>query len=148
MKKIVIALFVVCIIMFAAIRGGLWYVTQQFVDNQVIQAKPFAQISYKEIKTSLTGSATVTKLKVFIPAIDETIFIESIQFLAPDLISLLTLDHTLQQKQIPESLTLLVSGVTIDLNGKLMSMMDNPEVEPVGFWCHNRFKRQAHEHDG
>lgn len=131
MKKIVIALFVVCIVMFAAVRGGLWYVTQQFVDNQVALAQPFAKISYKEIKTSLTGSATVTKLKVFIPVIDETIYIESIQFLAADLISLLSLDYTLQQKQLPESLILLVSGITIDLNGKLMSMMDNPEVEPT-----------------
>lgn len=130
MKKIVIALFALSITFFAVIKGSLWYFTQQFVDNQIIQAKPFAQISYKELKTSLTGSAKVNGIKIFIPLADETIHIESIQFTAPDLITFLTLDSTLQQKRLPESLTIAVSGAALDLNGNIMNAMDNPNAAP------------------
>lgn len=131
MKKIVIALFVLSIAFFAAVKGSLWYFTQEFVDNQIIRAKPVAQISYKEIKTSFTGTATVTGVKVFIPVIDESIFIESIQFIAPDLITLLMLDSQLQKNELPESLRLIITGASLDLNGNLMKMIDNPDVEPT-----------------
>ncbi|MDX2505414.1 MAG: hypothetical protein QNL62_13185 [Gammaproteobacteria bacterium] len=130
MKKIVITLIVLSITIFAAIKGTTWYLTQQFVDNQIVQAKPFVQISYKDIKTSLTGSATVTGIKIYIPAIDDAIYIESIQFLAPDLMTLLALDNKLQRKQLPESLSLLISSASVDLNGNLMGIMDNPNAEP------------------
>lgn len=131
MKKIVIALFILSIAIFAGVKGLLWYQTEKFVENQVIQAKPFVDISYKDIETSFSGSATVNKLKVFIPTIDETIYIESIQFLTPDLMTLLTLDSKLDNKEIPESLSLLLTGVTLDLNGNLMKLMDNPDIEPT-----------------
>ena len=131
MKKIVIALAVITIVSFAVLKGGLWYLTQEFVDNQIIKAKPFVDISYNEIDSSLTGSATVSKVKVFIPALDETLYIESIQFLTPDLQTLFTLDSQLNNKQLPESLSLLISGLQLDLNGNIMKLMDNPDVEPT-----------------
>jgi len=131
MKKIVIALFILSIAIFAAIKALLWYQTEQFVENQITQAKPFTDISYQHIKTSLSGSATVYGIKVFIPAVDETILIDSIQFLAPDLITLLTLDNKLKDRQLPESMSLLISGVSLDLNGNLMKIMDNPDIEPT-----------------
>ncbi len=131
MKKIVIALFILSIALFAIVKGSLWYFTQQFVDNQVFQAKPLAQISYKEIKTSFTGSATVTGIKVYIPVLDESIIIESIKFIAPDLITLLSLDSQLQNNELPESLTLLITGATLNLNGNIMQLIDNPDVEPT-----------------
>ncbi len=131
MKKIVIAFIVLSVIIFAAVKGSLWYFTQQFVDNQIIQAKPFAQISYQDIETSLTGSATVNKVKVYLPLLDDSIFINSIQFSAPDLFSLLTLDSQLQQKQLPESLNLIIKGASLDLNGNLMKMFDNPDMPPT-----------------
>lgn len=131
MKKIVIALFILSIALFAIVKGSLWYFTQQFVDNQIIQAKPLAQISYKEIKTSFTGSATVTGVRVYVPAFDESILIKSIQFIAPDLITLLSLDSQLQNNELPESLNLMITGATLSLNGNIMQMIDNPDVEPT-----------------
>ncbi|MCW8931754.1 MAG: hypothetical protein OQL19_16165 [Gammaproteobacteria bacterium] len=131
MKKIVIALFIMSITCFAILKGSLWYFTQQFVDNQVIQAKSYAQITYKEIKSSFTGSATVSGIKVYIPLLDESIFIESIQFMAPDLITLLTLDNQLKNNELPESLKLIITGAALDLNGNLMKMIDNPDIPPT-----------------
>lgn len=130
MKKIFLALFVLTLVTIAALKGSLFYLTQQFVDNQITQAKPFVQISYKDIETSLTGTATVHKLKAYIPSMDESIRIESVKFIAPDLLSLMTLDSQLQKKQVPESLSLVVEGVSIDLNGNIMQLMDNPDAEP------------------
>lgn len=131
MKKIVTALFILTIVIFAAIKGVLWYKTEKFVENQIIQAKPFVDIAYSGIKTSLNGSATVNQIKIYIPAVDETIRIDSIQFLAPDLITLITLDNQLNNKQLPESLSLLISGAALDLNGNLMKILDNPDIEPT-----------------
>lgn len=131
MKKIVTALFILTIVFFAAIKGALWYKTEKFVENLIVQAKPVVDISYSGIKTSLNGSATVNQIKIYIPAVDETIRIDSIQFLAPDLITLLTLDNQLNNKQLPESLSLLVSGASLDLNGNLMKILDNPDIEPT-----------------
>lgn len=131
MKKIVIALFIVSIVSFAAIKGSLWYFSHEFVDNQIILAKPFAQISYKKINTSFAGSMTISEVTVYIPVIDDNIRIESIELIAPDLQTLLTLDNQLQNNKLPPSLTLLISGASLDLNGNLMKMLDNKDVEPT-----------------
>ena len=130
LKKSIIALLILSISGFAILYGSLWYFTQQFVDQQVFQAKPFAQISYKKIEPSLKGSATVTGIRFFIPSIDETIFIRSIKFTAPDLLTFLMLNSKTQQKQIPESLSLIISNAVINLNGPVMNMIDNPDIEP------------------
>ncbi len=131
MKKIVITLFALSILLFALVKGSLWYFTQQFVDDQITQAKPFAQISYKEIKTSFTGSATVNQIQVYIPALDESFSIEAIKFAAPNLITLLSLDSKLQNNELPESLSLIILGIAIDLDSSLMKMTDDPDVEPT-----------------
>ncbi len=131
MKKLFIALVVLTAVTLAALKGSLWYLTQQFVDNQIIQAKPYVQISYKDIETSLTGRARVNKLKVFIPSLNESIHIESMQFVAPNLFSLMTLDSQFKNQEIPESLSLIVRGISLNLNGNIMKLMDNPDAEPT-----------------
>ncbi len=131
MKKIIIAIFILSIALLAAVKGSLWYVTQEFVDKQIIQAKPFAQISYKEIKSSLTGSTTISGIKVSIPIINETLRIKSLQLIAPDLITLLTLNSQLQKNELPASLSFLISGLSLDLNADLMKMLDDPDIEPT-----------------
>ena len=130
MKKIFLVLFVLTALTLAALKGSLWYLTEQFIEHQIAQAKPFVQISYKDFETSLTGSATVHKLKVYIPSVDESIRIDSIKFTAPNLISLLTIDSQLQNGQLPEALSLIVKGISISLNGKIMQLLDNPDVDP------------------
>ncbi len=130
MKKTIIALLIIGISGFALLQGSLWYFTQQFVDQQVYKAKPFAQISYKEIETSMQGSAIVKGVRFFIPAINETIFIKSIEFIAPDVFTFLMLNSKTEQQQIPESLKLIISNAAINLNGPVMNMIDNPDIEP------------------
>ncbi len=122
MKKIFLVLFVLTVLTLAALKGSLWYLTEQFIEHQIAQAKPF--------ETSLAGSATVHKLKVYIPLVDESIHIDSIRFTAPDLISLLTMDSQIQDGQLPEALNLIVKGINISLNGKIMQLLDNPDMEP------------------
>ncbi len=131
MKKIVFVLFVLSLISYAVFKGSIWYFTQEFVDKQIIQAKPFAQISYKDIKLSFTGSATITDVKVFIPAMDENIVIKSVQFIAPDLLALLSLGSQLQKNELPESLRVIITGAELDLNGNLMKIIDDPNAEPT-----------------
>lgn len=131
MKKIIAILFLLSIALFAGIQGALWYFTQELVDNQIIQAKSFAQISYKDIKTSFTGTVTISDVKVFIPEIDENVHINSLKILSPDLQTLLSLDKQLQNNKLPESLTFLISGISLDLNGNFMKMLDNPNIEPT-----------------
>ncbi len=131
MKKIIIAIFILSVVLFAAIKGSLWYFTQEFVKNQIIQAKPFAEISYKEIKSSFTGSTTISGITVSIPLINETLRIKSIQLIAPDLITLLTLNSQLEKNKLPASLSFLISGLSLDLNSDLMKKLDDPDIEPT-----------------
>ncbi len=130
MKKVLLVIIVLTLLTFAALKGSLWYLTRQFVDQQILQAKPFVQISYKDIETSLTGRATVHKLKVFIPSVNDSISIDAIQLTSPDLLSLLTINRQLQKQQIPGSLNLFVKGIAINLNGKIMQLLDNPDAKP------------------
>ncbi len=131
MKKVIIVLFLLSIATIALLKGSSWYLTQQFVDKQIVQAKAFAQISYKKIETSLSGSAIVSDVQVFIPAINDTIRIKSIQFTAPDLLSFLMLDSKLKQKELPESLTLLITDAVVSIKGPIMTMMDNSDTDPT-----------------
>ena len=130
MKKIFLVLFVLSVLTLAALKGSLWYLTKQFIEHRIVQAKPFVQISYKDFETSLAGSATVHKLKAYIPSVDESIYIDSIKITAPDLPGLLSLDSQMQNDQLPEALNLIVKGISISLNGNIMQLLDNPDVEP------------------
>ena len=131
MKKAIIVLFLLSIATIALLKGSLWYLTQQFVDNQIAQAKVFTQISYKKIETSLSGSATVSGIQVFIPVINDTIHIKSIQFTAPDLLTFLMLDSKLKQKELPQSLSLQISEAVVNIKGPIMTMMDNSDTDPT-----------------
>lgn len=131
MKKLIIVLFILSITTIALLKGSLWYLTQQFVDNQITQAKVFAQITYKKIETSLNGSATVSGVQVFIPVINDTIHIKSIQFSASDLLTFLMLDSKLKQKELPQSLSLLISEAVVNIKGPIMTMMDNSDTDPT-----------------
>jgi hypothetical protein len=131
MKKIVLGLIIAIIVGIAVVIFGLQYKTEQFVNKLITDAKPFADISYKEIDTSLNGTATVHGVSIFIPFLDDTIYIKSVQFLAADMMSLATLDEQLQNNQIPESMHLVITGAVIAFNGNIMKMMDDPDIPPT-----------------
>jgi len=130
MKKIAIALFSLSILLFIIVKTSLWYFTHDFVDTQINNAKPFLQISYDKISSSFTGSATVHDIKVYIPTKDETLSIESVQFKAADLSSLLSLNSHLNNNELPKSLTLLIKGISLSLSGKIVKTLDDPTIEP------------------
>jgi hypothetical protein len=130
MKKIAIVLTLLSIVIFAALKGSLWYFTKQFVDNKIVQVSSLARITYKEIDTSLSGKATVKKIKMVIPLLDETIHIDSVQVITTDFLTLFNLPDQLNRQQFPKSLALAVSGLKLDLNGSLMQILDNPLNNP------------------
>jgi len=131
MKKIILALIILSVVMLAVIKLSLDYFTQDFVDYQIRQAKPQIEISYQQIKTSLAGRTTLSGVKVYFPYFDESINVDSIQLMAPDLFSLLTLGYTLQNNDLPSSLTMIITGASLDLNSKMMKMLDDPYIEPT-----------------
>jgi len=129
MKKLFSTLFLLSIILLGALKLALWYFSQEFVVTQIQQIDPLAEVAYESIETSFTGSATIRGIKAYIPLIDQTIHIDSIKIIAPDVKSLLTLDKQLQENNLPVSLTFLMSGLTLNFDSNLMKMLDDPDIE-------------------
>ncbi len=129
MKKTIFILFLLSISLLGAVKLSLWYFSQEFIDTQIQQINPLAQVAYKSIETSFTGSATIKDVKVYVPQVDQTIHINSIKIIAPDIESLLTLNSQLSANKLPASLTFLISGLTLGLDSNLMKMLDDPALE-------------------
>ncbi len=130
MKKIAIVLVLLSLLIFAGLKVGSWYLIKQLVNIKIAEVRPFAKIDYKEISTNLTGQANIKGVKVFIPLLDETLIIDSVQIITPDMLSLFNLPEKLQQNKFPESLAVAVNGLQIALNGNLMKILDNPKIPP------------------
>lgn len=134
MKKIIIALSILSILLIGGIKLGLSYFSQQFVDNQIRQMSSFVQFSYKSIETSIIeGNIIIKNIKAFIPAIKESVHINAITLTAPDAKSLFTINKQLQKNELPRSLNVLFSGISLDLDSSFMKSLDDPKanISPI-----------------
>ncbi len=123
-KLIKFAIFIsLPILAYGLIKLTLWYSTKLAIENLSKQSEGIVEIEYKTITSSLKGSVSVNAITIFIPIAKESIHIKSIRLSADNIISLLKLSLRLkfESDEIPKSLSLIIEGLRVDLNSKLIN---------------------------
>lgn len=124
--KLVIALALLAAIAYGALYGYLWHNLQKEAEAIVVQAKPVAEVSYKKISLAptLDGTLEISGIAIKPLGVDDTIAIQSIKVSYPDVLALLKSVIERDTQPLPDQLRIGVSGLSVDLNGPLMTAYD------------------------
>ncbi|MGB5063863.1 MAG: hypothetical protein WBQ37_08890 [Candidatus Competibacter sp.] len=120
LMKILTALLIVLILIAGGVGGYLWYNTKQQVDQFVMMAKPFAEISYGGIDVSPAGSLGVTRLRIAPNMVNDVITIGAIRMHAPNILALLEARWKLSRRELPDALSLSVRDFELPLYGGIL----------------------------
>ena len=124
LKIILIALPIALVLIVGGLWAYLWYSTKQQVDQLVAAAKPFADISYREIAISPAGSVGVNRVQIIINALNDSVRVGSIRLKAPNLLALLDIRSALSAGRLPAALTLALEQIEVSLDGGLLGASD------------------------
>ncbi|MBE2294432.1 MAG: hypothetical protein IAF00_05750 [Phycisphaerales bacterium] len=120
LMKFVATLLIFLILIAGGVGGYLWYDTKQRVDQFVMLAKPFAEISYGGIEISPTGSLGINRLRITPHTMNDVITIGALQLKAPNILELLKTYWQLRQGEPPQALSLSMRELELSLQGDLL----------------------------
>lgn len=120
LMTILVTILVVLVLMAGGIWGYLWHNTRQQVEQLIVAAKPFAEISHGGIEISPSGSAGVKQIKIIPHLVNDVISIGAIRLNAPNILALLNIRRQLSQGQLPEALSLTIRQLELPLHGGLI----------------------------
>ena len=126
----ILALLLVPVILYGSVKLAIWYTTQQTLKNLSKQCAGFLELNYQNISSSIKGSVSVNGLTVFIPMAKESIHIKRIRLSTDNILTLLTLTSKMESQDIPNNMGLLIEGMRIDLNSKLLKTPDETPQTP------------------
>ena len=131
-KKLIktLALLLLPFMLYGLLKLSIWYSTKNSIDKFSSQYAGFVKLSYKTISSSIKGNVSVHGLTVFIPMFKETIHIKKIRLSTDNILTLLSLTFKLKSEEIPKRLGLLVEGITIDINSKLLNSSQDLQQSP------------------
>lgn len=133
LKIALIALPIALILIVGALWVYLWYSTKQQVDQIVAAAKPFADISYRDISISPAGSVGVNRVQIIIDALNDSVRIGSIRLQAPNLLALLDIRRELSAGRLPSALALVLKQVEVSLDGGLLGASELAATQRSSF---------------
>jgi len=120
LMTILVTILVVLVLMAGGIWGYLWYNTRQQVEQLIVAAKPFAEISHGGIEVLPSGSAGVKQIKIIPHFVNDVISIGAIHLNTPNILALLNIRRQLSRGQLPEALSLTIRGLDLPLHGGIM----------------------------
>ena len=124
MRKLLIALIVLAAVTYGGIKGYLWYEVSHKADRAVNALKPFADITYDGVTSSLSGSVGLTGVRIRPRTVDDDIRIDKVEFQAPDLWFLLGATRELNKGTAPNRMGFAVEGLSVSTSGALMAMLE------------------------
>lgn len=137
LRKLIVALIALTALAYGGTKAYLYYKIKDAWNTLAETAAPFVEMKRGGITSSLTGAAGVTDVEIFLES-GESIRIERIEVLMPDIRYLLQADRALEQLaagpaalsgvsapvDAPKFVGINVSGIHIDLNSAYMLDFD------------------------
>lgn len=124
-KKVLLALALLPILIYAGIKGFLYYKTKEGVDQIITMARPFAAISYEGIDSTLSGVIGLVGLKIQPANLNDSLRIQSLEVQTPGLGFLLFGVRQTSSGEIPERLRLNLRGLSLNMTGQLMGLIED-----------------------
>jgi len=119
--RIVVILAILSALVYGGLRGYTWYMVKEAMDRVAIEMSQYAEISYGSIYSSpkIDGTVGVDRIVIRPKMSSDEFKIQSVRVSYPDIIQLITA----KIDDMPKSMRASISGVSIDLNGPLMSSL-------------------------
>lgn len=115
-----VVILIVVVLMAGGVWGYLWYNTKQQVDQLIMMAKPFAEISYSGIDISPEGAIAVNRLRIAPNAVSDSITIGAIRVSAKNILALLNVRRQISQGNLPEALAISFRQFELPLHGGIL----------------------------
>lgn len=124
-KKLLLALALLPILVYAGLKGFLYYKTKEGVEQIITMARPFATISYEGIDSTLGGVIGLIGVKIQPVNLNDGLKIQSLDVQTPGLGFLLFGVRQASSGEIPERLRLSLRGLSLNMTGQLMGLIED-----------------------
>ena len=123
-KKLLLALLLLPFVVYAGIKAYIHHNVKSTLTDLVATAAPFASIHYDGIGSTLGGKISIEGIKVQPTGLTDVVHIKDIEIQTPGLKFLLFGSRKIRDGEFPEKMQLALHGVTLDLDGQMMDMLD------------------------
>ncbi len=128
MRKILLAVVLLPLLVYGAVKGYLWYDFKHNVDAFAKKIDPFAQLRYKSITTSLEGRAGLRDVVLTLRNTGDEIHLRSLQFEAPNALYFLNFKRQIDKYGVPKRLGIRLHGLQLPLDAKLFDMLEQMQA--------------------
>jgi|GEM_PF-3284144 len=130
MLRFLVKYLLLAIILAAVIMLTAQWKLEKDINSFARAIQPFAEFDYESAKINLSGEVRINSIRLFIDAIDATVEIGELRFLAGNLYDLAFLESNLRHNQLPENAHLFLTDVLIPFNSQLLKAM-RPTTPPT-----------------
>ncbi len=110
-------------VLYGALKGWMYYNAKQTVDDMVLAASNYANVSYADISTDLRGAVTVSGIRVQPLGTDDAVEIDRVRIASDDPLMFLRGARWQPGEQAPpDSLSFMVQGVSLPLSSELLAV--------------------------
>lgn len=120
-RNLLIGLLVAAGLLYAGLKGYIYYQVKDGLDEAIAAAGPFADIRYGGIGSSLSGSVIIEDLRV--GAFGDEARVGAVRLGTPNVLVLLGALSELQRGEMPEFLELELRQLELDLSGPWMNFV-------------------------
>ncbi|MHA6493300.1 hypothetical protein ACX0MV_08640 [Pseudomonas borbori] len=114
------------------IKLSLWLSVRSIMTDATEQLSPFMTITYGGITSSFDGRVGLEKIKVVVPAMNDSMRIEHAELKFNGLGELLRFKERLAEGKFPEQMAVSLKGLALDVHGPFMQQLyDTPAERSV-----------------
>jgi hypothetical protein len=135
LKYFVLGLLVVVVLAYGGIKTYMYYSLKSKMDQLAQQFSLFGQLKYGGLTTSVKGSLAVEDLSIRVHGMDDELRIKAIRYQTPNLLYLVQANKQFEQGRIPESLSLSVEGLNVELYGEFTERLEQI-INELNFQLH------------
>lgn len=135
LKYFVLVPLVIAVLAYGGIKAYMYYSLKNKMDQLAQQFSLFGQLKYGGLTTSVKGSLAVEDISIRVHGIDDELRIKTIRYQTPNLMYLVQANKQFEQGRIPESLSLSVEGLNVELFGEFTDRLEQM-VNELNFQLH------------
>ena len=135
LKNFVLGVLVIVVLAYGGTKAYMYYSLKNKMDQLAQQFSLFGQLEYGGLTTSVKGSLAVEDISIRIHGMDDELRIKTVRYQTPNLLYLVQANKQFEQGRIPESLSLSVEGLNIDLFGEFTDRLEQM-VNEMNFQLH------------
>jgi hypothetical protein len=120
-RNLILLLVIVPVLLYGGVKGFFWYSIDAMIKQAKIRVAPSADITYREIRTSVLGPIGVTGITIRPHDINDVIKVGSILVQWDEPREILPILEALFYKKLPDKLNLSIERILLSLDGEIVA---------------------------